>query len=108
MQRLYASSVRDESVLFWKIKITSHYKKFEKSEVGRNFNDFFKKYSELVAGDRFYLDSRFHWNCGNNNNLDKFLFKTLRNQNMIFFATNNDGLVFENYVIAVKKDYYNI
>ena len=54
------------------------------------------------------LDSRFHWNCGNNNNLDKFLFKTLRNQNMIFFATNNDGLVFENYVTAVKKDYYNI
>lgn len=45
---------------FEKEKITSHYKKFEKSEVVRNFNDFFKKYSELVAGDRFYLDSRFH------------------------------------------------
>ena len=45
---------------FEKEKITSHYKKFEKSEVGRNFNDFFKKYPELVTGDRFYLDPRFH------------------------------------------------
>lgn len=54
------------------------------------------------------LDNRFHWNCGNNNALDKLIFKTLRNQNMIFFATNNDGLIFENYVTAVKKDYYNI
>lgn len=42
-----------------KDRMAGHYRKFKKSEIAKNFDDFFKTYPELQEGDKFHLDSRF-------------------------------------------------
>lgn len=41
-------------------KFEGHYKKFKKTEIYHQYNDFFKNHLGLNDHEKFYLDSRFH------------------------------------------------
>ncbi len=90
----YAKEYRIE-----KNKFEGHYKKFKKTEIYHQYNDFFKNHPGLNDHEKFYLDSRFHLKS-----YDKKYIDNLGNERKVIGLKENKIFTKKEFIDSVLKN----